>query len=543
MEKFINNTKRLIFHKQKDILSSALILSSMFILARIFGFLRYRTYNSYFPKEEIGLFLAAFRIPDIVFEIIITGALSAAFIPLFIKYKTQNEKLSTNISTIINFLFGILFFFIIIIFILLDKITPLIMPGFPKNEMPMVVSISRILIISQLPFMIVGSILSSISQANRMFIITALAPIFYNLGIIFGTILFSQIYGIYGPVIGVIIGSSLFFVIQLPAIFITHFKYRITALNREVLPEFVRLVLPRFLTVITKQIDLTVDLFLASLRGPGPYAIFYYAQSVQFFPVTFIGVAFGQAALPYLSELHSEKKIAELKRIFTDSILQLLFLSVPLSLFFIFARTPLIRFALGGPKFDWEGTVQTAKALSYFAISIPFHTIFYFVTRAFYATHDTKTPFKINAFSTIINTGLSVYFISFLNLPVWALALSFSIAVSINILLLLYFFYKRINGFDLKKLIKNSIKIYIAAFLSALLAYIFMKLLDTWILDTTRTINVFLLLSLVFGLFSFLYLFISWLINNEEIYLLGTLIVKIKQLKQMITEVHTDTGS
>lgn len=543
MEKFINNTKRVIFHKQKDILSSAIILSSMFMLARLFGFLRLRTFNSYFSKEEIGIFLAAFRLPDFIFEILITGALSAAFIPLFVKYKHQEEKFAENISTIINCVLLALLILIFIVTFFIDALSPIIMPGFSSEDIQTISTMSHVLLFAQLPFMVLGNILSGVSQANRIFFITALAPVVYNLGIIFGTIIFAHTLGLYAPVAGVIIGSIFFFLVQTPIVFITRFRYKLLVFNKLIINEFVGLFLPRFLTVITRQIDLTVDLMLSSLLGTGPYAIFYFAQSLQFFPVTFVGVAFGQASLPYLSDLFAEKKIAEFRKIFVDSILQLFFLSIPLALFFIFARTPIVRLALGGPKFDWEGTVQTAKTMSYFALSIPLHTIFYFITRSFYAIHNTRTPFKINAFSTVINTLLSVYFILYLHLPVWTLAFSFSIAITINITLLLLLFHKHIGGFDINKLIKNTLKICIAAFISSLAAYCIMKLLALLVLDTTRTIHIFFLLLTTFTSFGMFYIFFSWLMNNEEIYLLGTLLVKIKEIKKMITEVHTDVGS
>lgn len=539
METFLNNTRKLIFHKQKDILSSALILSSLFIFSSVLGLLRYRTYTSYFSKEEIGLFLAAFRVPDFIFEILITGALSSAFIPLFIKYKSDQEKLYTNISTIINFVICCLTLGIVVLFFTTDYFTPLILSGFTKSQIDTVITISKILLISQLPFMVLGNILSGISQANRIFIITAIAPLVYNLGIILGTMLFSQRYGIYGPVIGVIAGSTLLFVSQLPIIGITNFHYNPFAFKKNILSEFIHLFIPRVLTVLTNQIDLFVDLILSSIRGSGAVAIFSFAQSLQFFPVMFIGVAYGQASLPYIADLYAEKKFVELKKIFIDSILRLLFLCVPLSFFFIFARTPVVRFALGGPKLDWEGTVQTAKTLSIFALAMPFHTIFYFITRAFYATHNSKTPFKINVFSTIINTLLSAYFIFVLKLPVWSLAMSFSISIVINIYLLLYFFNREIQGFDVKKLFVNSAKIYIAAFLASLVAYMSMKVADGLILDTSRTINVFFLLSIVFSIFTTIYLFLSWLFTIEEIYILGALLVKIKDLKRRLLELYS----
>jgi len=542
VEKFLNNTKKIIFLRQKDIFSSALILALMIVISRIFGFLRYRTLTAFFSKEELDLFFASFRLPDIVFEILISGALTSAFIPIFIKYERRQEELENNISSIINFMMVGLFLFIFIIFIAAGYIIPLITPGFSPKNISHIITFSRILLIGQLPFMVLGSILSGMAQANKIFIITAVAPIIYNLAIILITIFFSQSFWIYGPVFGVALGALLFFVVQMPLIFIINFKYHFTAIKKVVLIEFVRLFLPRVFSVITAQIDLTIDLTLSSLLGPGSYTIFFFAQHLQFFPVSLVGMSIGQASLPYLSELYKEKKIIEIKKIFVDSILQILFLTIPVSFFFIFARTPIVRLFFGGQKFDWEGTNQTALTLSYFALSLPFHSIFYFIIRSFYAAHDTKTPFFISFFSILVNTLLSLFFVFVLKLPVCSLAISFSMSISINVFFLLWFFYQKIDGFEVVRLLGNSLKIYFASFASLCFSYPLMKLLDGLILDTSRTINVFFLLTITFSFFILLYLFLAWLLNIEEIYLLGKLLIKIRELKKKLLEVYTEVS-
>ncbi|OGK28700.1 murein biosynthesis integral membrane protein MurJ [Candidatus Roizmanbacteria bacterium RIFCSPHIGHO2_02_FULL_40_9] len=542
MENFFNNTKKLIFQRQKDILSSAIILSAMIIISRLFGFVRYRTFATYFTKEELDIFFAAFRIPDFVFEILITGALSSAFIPIFIKYKRNEETVEENISSIMNFIFIGMIIIMSVAFIAAEPISRIIAPGFSPEDIKQVAMLSRILILSQLPFLIAGNLLSGVAQANKIFFITAIAPVVYNVGIILGTIFFSHQYWLYGPAIGVTIGAFLFFLVQLPVMYIVHFSYKLRSFKRNILKEFITLFIPRMLSVLTNQIDLTIDLILATLRGPGSYTIFYFSQHLQLFPVSFVGMAFGQAALPYVSNLFKEEKFHAVRKLFVDSILQLLYLSIPLSIFFIFARTPIVRIVFGGRKFDWIGTNLTAMTVSIFALSVPIHSIFYFITRSFYACHDTKTPFIINFFSVAVNAVLSIIFIVFMELPVWSLALSFSISIVINVALLLRAFHKKIGGFDVFKLIKNSIKIYIAAFLASIGPYVMLKVFDPLVIDTARTINVFILMGIIFGAYCISYLFFSWLFTIEEIYILGRLFSQINEFKRRIEEVYTESG-
>ncbi len=542
MEKFLSNTKKFIFLQQKDILSSAIILALMIVVSRVFGFLRYRTLATFFSKEELDIFLSSFRLPDFIFELLITGALTSAFIPLFVKYKKDSEELSRNISSIINFMIGGLFIFTIVTLFLSPLIIPLFTPGFSDEKIKLIINLSRILLISQLPFLVLGNILSGMAQANKIFIVTAIAPILYNLGIIIGTVVFSHSFWIYGPIIGVIIGSILFFTVQLPTFFVINFRLRFFIAQKKALIEFVKLFIPRVLSVMTTQIDLTIDLILTTFLGSGSYTIFFFAQHLQLFPVSFIGMSFGQASLPYLSDLYKESKFVEIKKIFVDSLLQILYLTVPISFFFIFTRTPLVRFFFGGVKFDWEGTVQTAITLSYFSISLPFHAIFYFITRSFYALHDTKTPFIINVVSVGINSVLSLFFIFILKLPVWSLATSFSIAIICNVTLLFFFFYKKVKSFAFVRVINHTIKIYTASFISSLCAYPVMKFSDGLIFDTSRTINVFFLIAVTFSIFALVYLFLSWLFNIEEIYILGKLSLKMKEMKNKVVELYSDIG-
>lgn len=542
MEKFLNNTKKFIFLKQKDILSSAIVLSLMIIASRVFGFLRYRTLASFFSKEELDLFLASFRLPDFVFEILITGALTSAFIPLFIKYEKNKDELSAVISSITNFILSGLAVFIILMFFTASWVVPFLTPGFRDDQIEVVVNLSRLLLLIQLPLLTVGNILSGIAQANKIFIVTAIAPILYNLGIIIGTVFFAGSFWIYGPIFGVSLGALLFFIVQIPTLFMVDFRYKPFLIKKAALTEFIRLFLPRVLSVITTQIDLTIDLVLATFLGAGSYTIFFFAQHLQLFPVSFIGMSFGQASLPYLSDLYKEEKLDEIKKIFVASLLQILFLTAPISFFFIFARTPIVRIFFGGGKFDWEGTVQTAKTLSYFALSLPFHALFYFITRSFYALRDTKTPFMVNLFSVAINTVLSLLFVFVFKLPVWSLAISFSVAITVNIILLLFLFYRKVQSFAFGHFIFHAVKIYTASLISSAITYPMMKLSDGLIFDTTRTINVFFLVVIMFVLFILVYLFLSWLFNIEEIYILGKLIIKIKEMKKKMVEIYTDVG-
>lgn len=519
--------------------SSALIMAVMIIASRGFGFLRYRVLSGYFVKEELDLYFASFRIPDIVFEILITGALTSSFIPIFIKYQKNKKELELNISSIINLLTIILFAIIFVVFLFLDKILFLITPGFSPDKIETIVYFSRILLIGQLPFLVIGNYLTAIGQASKTFFITALAPIIYNLAVIVVTIFFASSLHLFAPVIGIVFGAFLFLLVQLPLPFILQFSYIPVIKITEGLKEFFRMVVPRIFTVLVTQIDATIDLTLTTLIGPGSYTVFYLAQHLHLLPVSVIGIAFGQASLPYLSELYQEKKIEEMKKIIIDSILNLFFITIPIACFFIFTRTPLVRLFFGGQKFDWEATVQTAITLSYFSLTVPLHSIYYLLTRCFYAVLDSRTPFYISLISILLNTLLSIYFILVLKLPVWSLAISFSTAIAFNTMTLMIILSKRLGRLDFNFFIKETVKMVFSAILASVVSYLLIKLLDGLIFDTSRTINVFLLLLTGGVVFTCLYLFTAWFLNVKEIYLITKLLTKTQEYKKRVLEIYS----
>jgi len=519
--------------------SSALLLACMIVISRLFGFLRYRILAGYFSTEQLDIFFASFRIPDLVFELLITGALTSSFIPIYIQYQNSKEDLRINVSSIINVICLVLIGCIIILLLFLNPLIYLITPGYSSTKINEIITYSRFLLIGQLPFLVVGNILTGIGQANKIFLLSALAPIIYNLGIIISIILFAGSLHLLAPVVGVILGAVLFFVVQLPLLAKSDFNYSFILRKTEGLRKFVRITIPRIVSVLVAQIDATVDLTLTTFLGAGSYTIFYFAQHFQLLPVSVIGISFGQASLPYLSEIYNEGKIEEFKKIIIDSILNLFFLVIPISSFFILARIPLVRLFFGGEKFDWGSTVQTAITLSFFSFSIPAHSIYYFLTRCYYAFLDTKTPFFVGLASILINTAISLFFIMILKLPVWSLAISFSISMTMNSAVLFYLLYKKLGGMNLSLLLTESAKICFAALSSAVFSYYLMKLLDGLVFDTTRTINVFFLVAAVLFAFVSLYSFLSWILNVREMYLITKLLIKAREYRNRIVELYT----
>ena len=171
MERFFNKTRQIIFSKQKGMFSSALILALMIVISRVFGFLRYRILAGYFVKEELDIFFASFRIPDLIFEILITGALTSTLIPIIIKYQKNKHELEENLSSIFNIIILALLAFIFITLIFMNKIIPFITPGFDRGKTDTVIYFSSILLLGQLPFLVIGNFMTGIAQAHKLFVV------------------------------------------------------------------------------------------------------------------------------------------------------------------------------------------------------------------------------------------------------------------------------------------------------------------------------------------------------------------------------------
>lgn len=535
MNNLLKKTRDVILTRQSGIISSSIIIASMMIVARIFGFARYRVLNGFFVKEELDLFYAAFRVPDFVFEVLITGALTTTFIPFYLKYTKDRRKQSEFTSSLINVITLVLFVFVIVLFVFMPWVVGAITPGFSQEMLTQITFLSRLLLIGQLPFLVFGNILTGLSQANKMFLIPAFAPILYNIAIVAATYLLAPSIGLYSTVIGVVGGAFLLFACQLMVLPKIDFKYLPTVKYLSEIISFFRLVIPRVLTVLAAQIEATIDLMLTSFLAQGSYTIFYLAQHLQLLPVSIIGISIGQASLPYLTEMYQEKKFEDLKNVVVDSLNNILFLTVPIAGFFIVNRTPIVRLVYGASKFDWDATVLTAMTMSYFCLSLPFHSIYYFITRCFYAAMDSKTPFYVSIASIIFNAALSFYAIAIAKMPVWALGLTFSLTISIQVVVMLVIYASKINGFSFKTLMFETSKVVVASSLSSLVAYDIRKLLDGLIFDTSRTLNLLFLMIITFAIMTVTYIFAVWTLDSRGLFILSKVIIGIKMMPKRLS--------
>lgn len=542
MVKLFTKKAQLLFQKkQTSIFSAALVIMSTVAASRLLGLIRDRMLAARFTADELGIYFAAFRLPNLLFELLVMGALSTAFIPVIsgIIAKNKNEKAFSVASSVINI--GCIIFFIIafLLFIFSKPVAKFIAPGFNQSQLSLLVTFTQIMLIGQVTPLLIGNFLTGILQSFRLFIVPALAPVVYNIGIIGSIFFLTPALGLYAPVWGVVVGAFLFLLIQIPLVYSLGYRWQLRAdyKNKEVVT-IGKLMLPRTFGLAVSQIDATVDLILATLLGARNVTIFNFAQHLQLVPVGLFGIPIATAALPSLSTTGVSGGKEEFRKLLVHAFHQILFFVLPASAILVVLRIPIVRLVFGASRFDWSATVLTGKTLAAFSISLFAQSIVHLLVRAFFALHDSKTPVVIGVLAIFVNIILSIFFITVLGLPVWGLAFSASLASILNATLLSFFLYKKldVDGLDLVNFFIPIIKMSIATIVTGVSLYVPMKLLDQLIFDTTRTINLIMLTALVTTIGLSVYIFISWVLALEEVALFIVFAKKIVKVRQLLFE-------
>lgn len=495
---------QIFFQPAKSIETAAAILAASILISRLLGLVRYRLLAAEFGDEIILLdsFIAASNIPEIIFEVLIFGSITVAFIPVFssLLAKEKIRQAWELTRTLVNLGFVLFIVLALILIIGANNFAILIAPGLISQNPEVVVTIGnliRVMVFAQI-FFLLGIFATGVLQSYQHFLIPAIAPAIYNLGIIFGIVTLSPIFGIYGPAFGMVIGAAAFFIIQfiLSAKFGSMFGVRLNIFQPEV-AEIARLAGPRMAGLAAARGIDWINIALTSLFGAGAIVGFNFAQNLIAVPVGLFGASIAQAVLPTLSTQFAKKEIENFKKTFISSLHQIFFLCLPAVSLLAILRIPAIRLVFGAANFPWETTLLAGKILIVLSPVILAQASLLLLVRTFYALHDPKTPIFAGLASFGINLILALIFIPILKFPITFLAASFTFSNIFYAATLLYFLDKKVGGLNFSNLVIPTIKMLTAAILSSLMVYLLFKTLDA-LLDTSRTINV-LILTLISG--------------------------------------------
>jgi len=354
--------------------------------------------------STLDIYYASFRIPDIIF----VSVASLVSVYVLIPFLSEKEKDGRNserafLSSIFSVFTGTILIVSLVIFIFIPFLSKILFPGLIDSPLfGDLVFLTRILLLQPI-ILGISNLFGSVTQTRKRFLLYALGPLLYNVGIILGILFLYPVFGIPGLAYGVVLGAIFHLIIQLPFIITNGYLPRITfrPLWNDI-KNVVLLSLPRTLALSVNQIALVVLLGFASLLAVGSITIFNLAYNLQSVPLSIIAVSYSVAAFPTLARLFTN---GDQKKFLEQIVLaarHIMFWSIPAVILFIVLRAQIVRVVLGSGRFDWPETRLVSAALALFAISLVAQGLALLFVRGYYAAGNTKKPLIVNVSCAIL---------------------------------------------------------------------------------------------------------------------------------------------
>ncbi len=424
-----------LFHRQTShVTSAAILLGGASLVSRGIGLVRDRLLASHFGAgASLDAYYAAFRWPDALYNLLIVGALTAGFIPVLAECHAQEgEKAAAQFAgRILSLVAAVMALVSLALIALAPWIVPATVVGFSPEQIAETITLTRLMALSPL-LLGISAVMGGVLQATKRFIAFATAPIFYNLGIIFGITCLAPSWGIRGVAIGVVIGAGLHALVQAwpvlraQTLILDWPNFRDIRLRR-----VLSLMGPRTIGLGITQLNLVILLALASSLEDGSVSVLSFANNVQSVPLGLIGISFAVAALPALAEAAAKKDRAQTTQLVTSITRQVLFLVIPLAAWLILLRIQAVRLLLGQGAFDWNDTRQTALLVGWFAISLPAQALIPLFARVWYAHQQARIPLLIGVVAEAVNIASAFLLRKYVGVAGLAIAFSLSAFVQV----------------------------------------------------------------------------------------------------------------
>ncbi len=453
---------RFFSHESTSIASAATLLAVLSFGSRLLGVLRDRLLAGTFGAGDVlDAYYAAFRIPDFVFSLVVLGALSAGFIPIFTNLDESRAWRFANVlfSWLFVLLGGIMLLFIVVAPFLVGLITP----GFSGPKLELTVTLSRIMALS--PVLLgLSNIFGGMLQSRRRFFLYAISPALYNLGIIIGIVSLVPLFGVSGLAFGVVLGAALHFAVQCWAARAIGWRPRFVLEWSVELRQMLLLACSRVGGILFSQLDLFVATIFATTLAAGSLSIFQLANNIQIFPVGLIGIPFALAAFPALSQ-SAMKDLKRFRAELMETTLLILFFILPATVLLLMLRAQIVRVVLGGEAFDWKATVLAFQTLQWFAVSLFAQSLIPLFVRSLYALGSAAKPLLSSAAALVV--AVIGYFLFARSLGVAGLALAASLGFLIQCAMLYGMLQYRVQAFEDGALLGSLARLLLASFVMA----------------------------------------------------------------------------
>lgn len=460
---------------------AATLLAGSSLVASMLGLFRDRLLNSmYYETYPMGIdaYTVAFTIPDFMYFILVSGALSVTFIPVFNqRLATGNKKSAWELSTsLLNLLALVTLATSILIIIFADPLVRFVVgPGLPESGQALAISMMRVIAINPFLFAI-ATVFASMQQAVGRFAFFALAPVLYNIGIITGALFFTngisifgwQIFdgGIMGVALGVVLGSVLQLLVSSIGLYGMGFDYRFKIYwKNKGLHQVLRLLPPRSLDQGIDYVNGIVEMNLASRMASGSVRAYQQATTLSFVPINLIGVAISTAAFPKMTERLGQGRPDLFKKELQAVLRVIIWLALPVTVIAYFTRGYLVNFIENG------GDPLMSSILAILVLTILFRSIYFISARSFYAQQDTKTPLYISLVTISLNITLAIWFSMGLDMGVHGLAWAAVIVSVLEVAILFFIMSRRIKGLFDKPFINAIGRMASASGFTAIITY------------------------------------------------------------------------
>ncbi|MDZ4385403.1 MAG: murein biosynthesis integral membrane protein MurJ, partial [Candidatus Moranbacteria bacterium] len=440
MDKIFKNNFILKSRPTESVISAAFVITVAGLLSNLLGLVRDRLLASTFGAGDVlDVYYAAFRIPDLIYSLLILGSMSAAFIPVFTGLRSK-EGDNDEAWRMTNGIMNLSLFLIIIISLVCAIAAPFLMriitPGFSPEKMESAVLFTRIMFLSPV-FLGISGIMGGVLTSMKHFLIYSIAPLLYNIGIILGITIFVRLMGPIGLAWGVVFGALMHMVLQYTTVrklgYVHQWGLAAAWQNRNVRKVF-SLMLPRMTGIAINQFNLMVITVFASTLAAGSLAVFSFSQNLASVPLSVFGISFAIAVFPVLSTYAARDEKENFVKAFSETFRQIMFFVIPLSVFMVVLRAQIVRVVLGAGKFDWNDTILTFQCLGILALSLFAQSAVQLLARSFYALQDTKTPFYIAIATEAVNILAVIMLIG--RIQIIGLAIAFSLANVVQMMLL-----------------------------------------------------------------------------------------------------------
>ncbi|MCC6563387.1 murein biosynthesis integral membrane protein MurJ [Candidatus Uhrbacteria bacterium] len=394
--------KRWMTQQTDGLTAAAFIVGSSSLASRILGIFRDRVLAGTFGAGmQLDAYYAAFRLPDTAYNLVILGAVSAGFIPVFTAWMEKEGKESAMrlAARVLSAVGLVLIAASLFIIVFAPVLIPWLAPGFTAEGNKLAVDLTRVMALSPI-FLGLSAVVGGVMQSMRRFIGFALAPVFYNLGIIAGTVFFGPEIGIMGAAVGVVLGALMHLIVQsVAATGVGFWPPAAPNFKDPGVRKILTLMGPRMAALGVSQISLTVLFAVATLTETGAVAVFNLSNNIQSFPLGLFGISFAIAAFPALSRAAGASDDEGYRQTLSSAGRKICFFVIPATAIFFLLRAQIVRLVLGQGVFGWEDTIRTADMLGIMALSLVAQSLSPLLIRALYARQDTWTPFLISVFA------------------------------------------------------------------------------------------------------------------------------------------------